>query len=403
MLCQALPYPPDAGNHLRTYNVLRLLARAFDVTALFFFRRADRASADAVRGATSALSAFATVEAFPIDSEHSPVRLLFDHARSVATQRAYTWYVYQSRAYRARVRELVASGGFALVHIDSLDLVSYVPMLGSLPVVCVHHDIESELLRRRAGVERNAWRRAYLARQSAFVAALQRQWCPAMAANVVVSDLDGARLRQLAPGARTLTVPNGIDTGEFRQEGGNGSAVVSIGGTNLFPNADALEYFSGRIAPRIRSLHPNVPLRWIGRVGGGVRERVGDAVELTGYVDDVRPHLRDAACFVVPLRVGGGTRLKILTAWAMGVPVVTTSIGCEGLDAVDGENVIVRDDPDAFADAVARILDDAALRDRLARAGRATVEQTYSWDVIGDAMLNAYRELVPGGAPMVAG
>jgi glycosyltransferase involved in cell wall biosynthesis len=393
MLCQTLPYPPDGGVHLRTFNVLRLLAREFDVTALFFYRRADRGDEAAVRAAVHALGAFARTEAFPIDSEHAPVRLIWDHARSVMSRRAYTWYVYQSRAVRARVASLLANEPFDLVHIDSLDLSSFLPMLGRVPVVCVHHDIESELLRRRAGVERSRWRRAYLSLQSSLVRALEREWCPALSANVVVSDLDGERLRRIAPGSRTLTVPNGVDIEEFLPEPRTGGTVVSVGGTNLFPNADALTYFSDRIAPRIRELRPGVEMRWIGRVGAGIRERVGDMVELTGYVTDIRPHLRDASCFVVPLRVGGGTRMKILTAWAMGLPVVSTSVGCEGLDAIDGVNALVRNDPREFAEAVTEVLSDAALRERLARAGRATVERTYSWDVIGEAMLDAYRGL----------
>lgn len=393
MLCQTLPYPPDGGVHLRTFNVLRLLAREFEVTALFFFRRADRVDETAVRSAVRALGAFARTEAFPIDGEHAPGRLVWDHARSVISRRAYTWYVYQSRAARARVAELLASESFDLVHIDSLDMSSFLPMLDHLPVVCVHHDVESELLKRRAGVERQPWRRAYLALQASFVRALEREWCPTMSANIVVSDLDGERLRRIAPGSHTLTVPNGVDIDAFVPEQRMGGTIVSVGGTNLFPNADALTYLSERIAPRLRELRPGVRMRWIGRVGAETRARVGDGVELTGYVTDIQPHMRDASCFVVPLRVGGGTRMKILTAWAMGLPVVSTSVGCEGLEAIDGVNILVRDDAQAFAEAVAQVLSDAELRGRLARAGRETAERTYSWDVIGESMLDAYRGL----------
>lgn len=397
MLCQTLPYPPDGGNHLRTFNVLRLLSRDFDVTALFFFRRADRSDETAVRDGLRALSAFAKVEAFPIDSEHAATRLLWDHMRSVASRRAYTWYIYQSRAVRARVESLLANEAFDLVHIDSLDLAGYLPILNGLPTVCVHHDVESSLLRRRAALERRPWRRAYLLRQSAFVAALEREWCPALALNVTVSDLDGERLRAIAPGARTLTVPNGVDIDEFQPAPHRGNAVISVGGTNLFPNLDALYFFCEQIVPVIRASGVNVPIRWIGRADSSVAARVGNAVELTGYVRDVRPFLRDAACFVVPLRVGGGTRMKILTAWAMGLPVVSTSIGCEGLAAVDGDNLLVRDEPESFAAAVAQVLSDGGLRERLGRGGRLTAERIYGWEVIGETMLDEYHGLVEGG------
>ncbi|HEV2130469.1 MAG TPA: glycosyltransferase family 4 protein, partial [Longimicrobiaceae bacterium] len=117
--------------------------------------------------------------------------------------------------------------------------------------------------------------------------------------------------------------------------------------------------------------------------------------ELTGYVEDPRPFVRDAACYVVPLRVGGGTRLKILEAWGMGKAVVSTSIGCEGLDAVDGENILIRDTPETFAEAVRAVLHDPELRGRLGAAARATAERRYSWEVIGGPMVRRYLELIP--------
>jgi len=122
------------------------------------------------------------------------------------------------------------------------------------------------------------------------------------------------------------------------------------------------------------------------------REEFG--VELTGYVDDTRPYMRDAICHIVPLRAGGGTRLKILNSWAMGKPVVSTSVGCEGLEAVDGENILIRDDPGEFADAIRLVAGDATLRRRLGENARSTAERLYSWDVVGREMERAYRGLL---------
>src|SRR5690606_37106887 len=136
---------------------------------------------------------------------------------------------------------------------------------------------------------------------------------------------------------------------------------------------------------------------WVGRASDFARDFAARYdIQVTGYVPDVRPYLRSAACYVAPLRVGGGTRLKILDAWAMGNAVVSTSIGCEGLDARDGENILVRGTPAAFADAVVRVLEDAALRERLGRAARATAEQVYDWQVIGRSMLPHYVDLLGG-------
>jgi len=140
------------------------------------------------------------------------------------------------------------------------------------------------------------------------------------------------------------------------------------------------------------------PIRWIGRASPEQQRLYASqhGIELTGYVEDVRPLLRDAACHIVPLRVGGGTRLKILNSWAMGKPVVSTSVGCEGLAAADGENILIRDEPAAFADAVAEVLSDSALRRRLGEGGRMTAERLYGWNVVGERMIAAYLSLAHG-------
>jgi glycosyltransferase involved in cell wall biosynthesis len=123
-----------------------------------------------------------------------------------------------------------------------------------------------------------------------------------------------------------------------------------------------------------------------------------DGACLTGYVDDIRPFVASGACFIAPLRVGGGTRLKILDAWSMGKAVVSTSIGCEGLAAVHGVNILIADTPAAFAEAISRVLNDADLRTRLGEAARETVERCYAWSVIGSSMSDFYTSLLPSAS-----
>jgi glycosyltransferase involved in cell wall biosynthesis len=397
LLVQTLPFPPDGGVHIRTFHVMRLLSRMFDITALCFFRRAERPRPSDVAASLDGLRPYAHVEAFPIPQEHDSTRFVWDHLRSVAMRKAYTWYAYSSDEVSRRVSELVAAGGFDLAHIDSLDLACYLPLLKGIPTVCAHHNVESSLLRRRAAAEPNPVRSGYLAHQAELLERLERRWSGGMAMNVAVSANDQAELQAIAPGAAFVQVPNGVDVDAFRPTVGHESGIVSVGGINWFPNRDALAYFCGDILPIIRASMPAAAMSWIGRAEADERShymaRYG--VELTGYVDDVRPRVQDAACFVVPLRVGGGTRLKILDAWAMGKAIVSTSIGCEGLAAVDGENILIRDTPEGFAAAVTQVLGDPALRARLGCAGRDTVEQRYSWEVIGRAMLADYAALLP--------
>ena len=410
-LCQTLPYPPDGGVWIRTYHAIRLLSQAFDITALCFERAASAgAHADRWTAAQNdALGRFASVEVFAIPQKHNRARFVWDHFRSVALNRVYTTYLYESRAFRDRVNELVRSETFDLVHVDSLDLAAYLPSCRNLPVVCVHHDVESALLRRRGTVEQNRLRRIYFRFQARLMDEVERHSCGRVALNVAVSSRDREQLRQIAPAARIAVVPNGVDPDEFSSDGQAGSGLAYVGGTTPFPNRDALEFFCDQILPHVRTLTAeDVRVRWIGRASGEERQQYRDrfGVDLTGYVPDVRPFMREAACHIVPLRTGGGTRLKILNSWAMGKPVVSTSLGCEGLEAIDGENILVRDDPKDFAAAIRAVLDNPALRRRLSDGGRETVARLYSWDILGRELIDLYlaaahagsRDLTPAAA-----
>jgi glycosyltransferase involved in cell wall biosynthesis len=219
-------------------------------------------------------------------------------------------------------------------------------------------------------------------------------WCPKVALNVVCSPDDLLALKHIAPGAPLAVVPNGADTDEFIPGSSLGTGVVFVGGMTWFPNKDALEYFSAVILPELAAIGCVPSVEWVGRELPGAREKFAAlGISLTGYVDDVKPHVAAARCFVVPLRVGGGTRLKILSAWAMGKAVVTTSIGCEGLDTRDGWNALIRDDPGEFAAAIKLVLEDDALAARLGANARATAEKTYSWNSIGAKMRTLYASL----------
>jgi polysaccharide biosynthesis protein PslH len=401
-LCQTLPYPPDGGVWIRTYHVLKLLSRAFDITALCFERaRSSGSDTDGAAAAgPAALGRFADVEVFTIPQKHSRLRFAWDHLRSAASGRVYTTYLYDSRPFRTRLSQLLRSNAFDLVHLDSLDLAAYLPICGARPVVCVHHDIESSLLRRRAALESNRWRGAYMRFQAALMDEVERRWCGRIDLNVTVSDHDETLLRQSIPDAHIAVVPNGVDIDEFHPADGAASGIAYVGGTNPFPNLDALNFFCDEILPHVRGRSPDLPVRWIGRASAvqqqHYRERFG--VELTGYVEDARSAMAAAACHIVPLRTGGGTRLKILNAWAMGKPVVSTSIGCEGLRAVDGDNILIRDDPKAFASAIVSVLQDESLGSRLGQRGRTTVERHYSWDVVGEHMIDRYLALAAAGS-----
>lgn len=395
-LCQTLPFPPDGGVEIRSYNIMRLLAQRYDVTALVFFRKATRPRAANVDGGVAGLSGFSTAAALPIPQEHNRSRLLWDHLRSVVRSRVYTYYSYQSAEYEAALKQLLSEQKFDIVHMDSLDLSAYLPMLSNIPVVCTHHNVESDLLRRRARSEASPLMRRYLDYQANLMQAEEARWCPEVKLNIAVSQADAARLAEIAPDASFTVVPNGVDTDAFEPTDGVQNGVVFVGGYSWYPNRDAMQYFAEDILPIIRSRNSDLAVTWVGRSPEHLASeyRIHHRIELTGYVEDIRPFVAEPACYVVPLRVGGGSRLKILDAWAMGKAIVSTSVGCEGLNARDGENILIRDTPQSFAEAVQAVVSDSELRRRLGENARRTAEQEYEWSVLGERMLEQYERVI---------
>ena len=399
-LSHRLPFPPHNGSSVRTYNVLRQLAQDFDVVALCFDRADPALRHIPLSERVAGLSPWATVQVFPIPQERSSVRFVVDHLRSVLTRRPYVYYVHESAAFEQALRRELASGHFDLVHFDSLDLQRFLPLVRHFPVVCTHHNAESVLLHRRVAREvgMRAW---YIRHQAALLARAESALLPAFDLNVTVSEVDTELLRELAPAARFVTVPNGVDTEFFTPaENGARKGCVFVGGTTWFPNRDGLEWFAAEILPRMREAGVQAPVEWVGRVTDAERSKFGalPGFRFTGYVDDIRPHVHAARCFIAPLRVGGGTRLKILDAWAMGMPVVATRIASEGLEAVHGENILMADDGAGFVRQVARVLAEPGLGARLGAAGRATVERVYSWNVLGTKLRRQYHDAIEARA-----
>lgn len=399
MLSQCLPYPPHSGVANRTFNILVQLQRAFDVHLVAFSRRNHQPDAAARADARDRLAQLVTAvyEPAPIASERSGLTRTINHLRSVVTFRPYTLYDYRSVLFSRALAEIQMAKP-VMVHMDSLDLYGWISRLPGVPLAVTHHSVESDLLRSRARRMALPPVRAYVRYQAALMEAVEQRVCREVDLNVMMSDIDADKLRALVPGVRTTIVPNGVDITYFSPREGPGELgrVLFLGPTYMYPNRDAIEWFIASMWEAVCAAVPGARLHLVGKNTPGDRKRFENcqAVQCHGYVTDVRPHLAAAACSVVPIRVGGGTRLKILDAWAAGTPVVSTSVGCEGLAVEDGTNILVRDDPDAFASAVIQVLRDPGLQLRLAAAGRRTVEQLYSWSAIGDRLIEAYQKLL---------
>jgi glycosyltransferase involved in cell wall biosynthesis len=400
-LSQCLPFPPHSGVTNRTYHILRELQREFDV-ALVAFSRRNHQPDSASRAAAAAelrLVVSDVREATVIGSEWSMAVKLRNHLSSLLTGKPYIFYDYSDQNFGQALREELNLARPDVVHIDSMDLYRWLPFLPAVPIACTHHSVESELLRLRADRIRHVAVRAYMHHQANLVERIERQLCSRFDINVMTSERDAERLRAVARDARTSVIPNGVDTDYFcptSPEEHVPGRVAFLGPTYMFPNRDAVDFFLAEVWSSVRERCPESTFHLIGKNSVEEKQRFEShpGVRCEGYVPDIRPSFAETECSVVPLRIGGGTRLKILDAWAMGKAVVSTSVGCEGLETVDSRNILIRDDPTDFADAVVQVLRNQDLREHLGHEARKTAEERYGWRVVGRKLVASYQELL---------
>jgi glycosyltransferase involved in cell wall biosynthesis len=283
----------------------------------------------------------------------------------------------------------------ALIHIDSSDLAAFVPAARGHRILLNHHNCESAMADRRARVEPNPAKRFFLAVQSRRQAALERNLCPAVAVNAVVSREDGESLHLQSPSAHVHVVANGTDTQYFTPDPGGAKAntLVFAGSLRWYPNVSALRFFRHRIWPRLKNELPALECILAGK--NPVPEikdwAVSDsAITLIPNPIDIRPWIAKGAVFICPVIDGGGTRLKLLDAMSSGKAIVSTKVGAEGLGIENGKQAMIAESEDEFVDMTLRLLRDPSLRSALARNARDYVERHFSWDIIGTDLEAAY-------------
>jgi sugar transferase (PEP-CTERM/EpsH1 system associated) len=400
---QIIPYPPHGGVLQRGYNLLRELGREHDVQLLAFHHPDELAHGAPLEKSRVELGRFCrAIEYFPLWVKKSALHKLVAFGLGALYPKPFSVLAQRSSALARRIEAICASANPPdVVHLDTVALAPYRKYCGEIPVVLGHHNIESQLMARRAPHEANAAARHYVLAQARRLVAYEREHAGEFRMNITVSDADSAMLRSICPSAATAAIPNGVDTDYFTPRAGQDvPAVIYTGGMNMFANRDAVEWFLEAIWPRIRAAIPDAKFFAVGtkpsqRVLDAAQANIG--VEAPGFVDDVRPWVARAGVYVVPLRVGGGTRLKMVDAMAQGKAIVATPVGAEGIDGRDGEEFVLAAEPDAFANQVVRLLGDAAERERLGRAARTRAEQRYAWPILGKALASIYSR-VAGGA-----
>ena len=394
-LSHFLPYPPTGGALQRTHHLLREAARRHDIHLVALNQRAILSTEGAVAEAVEHLSRLCpTVEVFPMTWDSSAWRRMMVRAGSFFTPTPFETNWLASPRLRDRVTQLLRQR-FDLIHVDSIGLMPFVAGRRETAVALTHHNVESQLVRRRAAMERRPWHSLYLHREATKLEGWERRICPEVAVNITVSDLDRARLASVAGDVRSVVVENGVDVDYF-QPGVSGvperGGLIFAGSLGWFANRRAIAHFLEDIWPGLRADDPNRTVTFAGRDPPPELLSFQDPrVIVTGAVPDMRPYLDAAAIYVCPIREGGGTRLKILDALAMGKALVATGLAVEGLDIIAEVHYLRAERPGEYVEQVRRLESDPELRRRLGSAGRAVVTQRYSWEVIGRKLEAAYQ------------
>lgn len=388
------PLPADTGGKIRTKHLLVELARRADVTFLCYAppdhprRYIDELAATGVR-----------VEAIPRAEEiKSGPGFYFRVLRNLTSQRPYIVKKYMSPEMTALVRELGTPDRHDVVLCDFLEMAWCAEHVSGLPTALFEHNVETLIWRRYHQVESNLLKRLYFDYEQGRVARTERAACAEFDAVLTVSRDDGELLKQDF-GLKTYTMlPTGVDVEYFQPQAGEiAGRLVFCGSMDWMPNIDGFWWFYRSIYPRIRKALPTVSFAVVGRRPGPeivATNQTDQSVLITGTVEDVRPHVAAAQLYLVPLRVGGGTRIKIYEAMAMKKCVVSTSIGAEGLPLVAGEHLVIADGEEAFASAVKELLHDANKRSRIAEAGYRLVTEHYSWSRAASVLYDALKALV---------
>lgn len=384
VLAPEAPYPLTGGGSQRTASLLEYLAARFDVHAIFFRQPGDP---DPARAVPPGKLAHAAVIDLPYHSTSKLARYSRNVSRYV---RNAPPLMDRFAGFPGDIGRAIGNGQYDLAILEHFWIAPYAQLIRphARRLILDLHNIESTWYDSVASAS-GPFEAIALRRFATASVALERKWLPMFDAILVTSELDAALVRSAAPKARTVVYPNALQPIPVPQRS-EADEIAFSGNLEYAPNIGAVRFFADRIWPTLREGWPSVQWRIVGKNSQAVAHLVqGDSrISLTGPIDDPIAELSRARVAVVPLLAGSGTRVKIIEAWAAGTPVVSTSIGAAGLDARNGEHLLIADQPEQFADAVSRLLASEAERALIGAAGRNLYEQRYTWPVAWQSLEN---------------
>jgi len=388
--------PVHSGGDLRSYHLARQLASAHELTFLSYYDGSpdpsyERDLAEHFPGAVCICTG---------KSESGLARLV-EYICHVGKAAPFAVSRFHNHEVQRQIDACFSSGRFDVAICDFLDAAINFPSELRIPSVLFQHNIESEIWRRHASAESNPVKRMLYSLEFRKMLGYERSIVQRFQHVIAVSDHDRDLMSAWTEPSRVSVVPTGVDLKQYtpQKSDDQSSLVVFVGAMDWVPNIDAMEYFCSEIWPKVLAEMPGARFRVVGRnPDARVHKLASSSVEITGRVPSVLDHLREAAVVVVPLRIGGGTRLKIYEAMAAGKAVVSTSVGAEGLDVHNGRDITLVDDPGRFAESVVKLLLDTQRRHQYEVAAAELAAQ-YDWPTVGQRFAQVLSKVMASPAP----
>lgn len=382
------PVPPNFGGALRIFNLMKQMLRWHDVNVIYM------GSEERIPQLRSAM-----------DDRIGHVRVIPRHwARrmkrvgqlyALLGPHSYWAMQGQTRIFRRTIRQELETGGYDIMQSEFPQMALYDPGPGIVKIMD-SHNVEYDTFRRMMQKSNGIFRKLHYYDQYRKMYHEEAKACRLQDAVIVTSERDRKIFDEDVPSVPKFIIPNGVDSTYFHANGQDPEpkSLVFTGSMRYIPNSDGALHFIDNIWPLIERAVPDVKLYIVGDgPPPALQRKQSGRIIVTGFVDDVRPYVWRSSVSIVPLRMGGGSRLKIVESLSMKTPVVSTTIGAEGLDVRHGESALIADDPESFAGAVLSLLKDTALRRKLSTNGSELVRTTYDWSIIGDRLNNVYEQV----------
>ncbi|WNM63983.1 glycosyltransferase [Candidatus Nitrospira neomarina] len=378
---QRFPLPMDTGGKIRTGKMLEGLKKHFDITLLCHFESPkDEPYLGQVKKLCDDFQYVLWKEVFKYSFSFYARVLAWNFSRyPISVKNDY------SRAIEGKIAELVQNREFDLLICDFLQPTLNFRNVMGFPTLLFQHNVESMIVKRHFQTARNAFMKMFWWAQWKKMERFEKKMCQQFNAVVAVSEQDKLILQKDFGVPNVHAIPTGVDLIYFSADEKNpqGNSLVFVGAMDWLPNEDAIVFFARNILPRIRVAIPDVTLTVVGRNPSAYLRRTVEEypeIRIVGRVEDVRPYIRQKSVYIIPLRIGGGTRIKVYEAMAMGKAIVSTRVGTEGLPVEHGKHVLLADQPQEFAKCVIRLLQDPIVRNEIGRSAREFVETRCGWN-----------------------